>query len=201
MNKIVKGKPSFPSGKTEKAQHWSESLCQIFFTLVSFVWFLAVVKVFLLGSRGEFHRHDKPQVTGHLPIPSINIGSGLAQSVELYTSPLHNNDNTPPVLTEKAKNIMVPSPNEWELIRADPNYHNPIVGLKTHPKPGSNQIAGGGTSSLSAAAQALLNKDKKPATELQWPPIREDGVIPDDEGSDTMPLTSLKVLHLNSCLN
>ena len=192
MNKVVKGKSSFPNGKADRPQHWTESLCQIFFTLISFVWFLAVIKVFLLGNRGEFHWHDKPQVTGRLPVPSISIGSGLAQSVETYIAPQHESGGTPADLSDKAKALQIPSPNEWELIRADPNYRNPIVGLKSHPKPGSGSESG--EVSLSAAAQALLNKDKKPASELLWPPILSDGSIPENEGSDTMPLTSLKVI-------
>jgi hypothetical protein len=264
--KIGSNKSRPPLGKGSVFQTWTQSLWQIFVTLITFVWFLAVIKVFLLGGRQPSHHgsghHSTQQIaTHHTPeqlvreAPVIDHTRPLTyrQTEEIYSIPKPAGEF--PGFQEvksKSDNVHIPRPNEWELIRDSPqeaahlraNLDAPIVGAQGRPavidsphvpvsvdprelqqalaqneppnppievpRPpdvidhshdsirlhiDSNKplVSDVGTNTEGAPKTIVDPANLIPATQLSWPAVRDDFTIPAEEGSDSMPLTNLKV--------
>jgi hypothetical protein len=149
---------------------------QIIVTLFTFTWFLAVVKVFLLGDKLSHRHHHDPRdpetlmrtVPGH----SADAQDGPRGSSrrfrqvfdKTYQAPESTQLSTPVNPVKKLTEI--PRHTDWDIIREEPD----------------------GFERLRQDAGSII-----PAEELSWPPVNMVGTIPANEGFDSMPLTGIKV--------
>lgn len=169
-----------------KSQGWASFAITTALCTFSFVWLLAVVKVFLLDRRSS--------------ADSLVITEVVSQNsrTELFSG----SSNEPVVSSgsDSSNKIDIPSSSEWEFIRSNPKKHTdslaerPLFGMKHHsldiPK---KDIKDSKVDRIPASVT-----DSKPAFkaphELTWPPLLADGSIPPGEGSELMPLTGIKVI-------
>jgi hypothetical protein len=78
--------------------------------------------------------------------------------------------------------VKIPSSNDWRYVRTP---QKSVITPEIEPETDS-----------SSDKTIVTNNNKqgiKPAYMLAWPPVDKNGNIPADEGTDTMPLTGLKV--------
>ena len=123
-----------------KPVRWQTTAVQISCIVAAFIWFLAVVKVFLL----EGVKTRAPgALSSHLPLPpspivggtivnsvdsvnslslpaGVGLPGGAIPVVKQYRSQLGVDKAAK--LSDKAKHLAVPSAAEWAIIRAAPGY-------------------------------------------------------------------------------
>lgn len=89
---------------------------------------------------------------------------------------------------EKAAVIKVPLSAEWRYVRTP---QKSVISPDLEPE----SVPTSAIEEGQRDHKEILAKDHqvKAAYLLSWPPVGKDGNIPSDEGSDTMPLTGLKV--------
>ena len=177
-----KGNPTPPSAMTV--------IMQIGLIVLSFVWMLAVIKVFLLeGNHRASHYSDKQQM-GQLAITQPSAAN-LFSRTDLEINPvLIKGDASMKAtfvskladkkveLTEKASKFVVPTSSEWAFIRASPDYK--IAGNREQVQ------------KTTVEADAVVVPLKK-QSDLLWPPVQPDGSILTSDGVDVMPVVGLKV--------
>ena len=151
------------------------TVLNVFGIFLSFIWFLAVLKIFLL----EYHAVEAPRPLktlveiGRFQSNEGKVPGKPSLSTESYASHERSLKHNPPTT-----DLVLPSFNEWQFIRSpDKDYYvpnkNSAIKIVTNSNEQSNDIL-------------------KP-WELQWPPVFPGYVIPPKDGYDKMPYSGLKV--------
>ena len=182
-SKAIATSPSLPS-----------TIVQVVLIILSFIWMLAVIKVFLLEGHHSIS-HDTE------PIEVISTGfahANMFARTELEKNPIlykshssidfrSQHDERKNELTEKASKLVVPTLSEWAFIRASPDYK--IAGnrervVKSDPRSLIEDV-----DSSKIQDSVVLKK----ASDLVWPPVQLDGSIAVTDGVEVMPVIGLKV--------
>jgi hypothetical protein len=180
----------------------------------AFVWFLAVVKVFLLegvktrapGALSSHLPRPPSAVAGGTSVGGVSSGGGGAWSagagagsvglpgapapfVKAYRSQLGMDKAAK--LSDKAQHVAVPSAAEWAIIRAAPGYHvydgrATLEQREAHAAAAAKRVPDSNVAVVDPALQ-------KKASDLAWPPVLSDGSIPPEDGIDVMPILGIKV--------
>jgi hypothetical protein len=216
-NSSGKSKFALQNGNGQSSSSsWIQTVWQIVVTLFTFVWFLAVIKVFLLGDKLA-HKNQRNNLMDQRPIVVKTDGNGASTGTggvhyrtitEVYEAPVSKHVD-PSTLTEAEKQVHVPRPGEWDVIRDAPDAYKHLQQELQNPHAQQYQQAppqapqqpsapvfpvSGGHSPIEFHRSPKVDlANLKPATELVWPPVNLDGSIPADEGSESMPLTGIKV--------
>ena len=154
--------------------------------ILSFVWLLAVLKVYLLDLKRNGHRGDPDQLLGDParfnifarsplelnPIFNRNGDEGVKTFISLY-------DEKKRKLTDKGAKVVVPTSSEWAQIRESPDYRV------------SGNREDGNTEGV--PYKNVIEHDIVQASALVWPPVQHDGTILATDGIDIMPVIGLKV--------
>ena len=164
------------SAKKIKREYNDDSIkCSVLnFTILilSLIWFLAVLKVFLL----EYHALTPMIINNHR-----GNEKPLALSFENYESYERKLKHYP-----GTTNVVIPSFSEWQFIRS------PATGYYIPSKLSNFDSKTISTSKEHESAVSSLQTTLKP-WELQWPPVLPGYVIPPKDGYDKMPYSGLKV--------
>ncbi len=194
---------------------------QLLLLISSFVWILAVIKVFLLekfyivvpNSVSNVAPNPNPQLLNGLP--SSNYQSKFEIKSKLFAkSTLSQTQNS--VSKSKSNDAYMPRAREWLLTRSHQagtaynagngkDIHGILLGSKS-PEINYKQISvqskveAVDASSAHQHEQWGVHTDKDveknkwhKSHELKWPPLTESGDIPGEDGYEEMPLTKLKV--------
>jgi Glycosyltransferase (GlcNAc) len=154
--------------------------------ILSFIWILAVLKVYLLDLKRNGHRGDPDQLLGDParfnifarsplelnPIFNRNGDAGVKTFISLY-------DEKKRKLSDKGAKVVVPTSSEWAQIRASPDYRV------------SGNREDGNTEGV--PYKNVIEHDIIQASALVWPPVQHDGTILATDGIDIMPVIGLKV--------
>lgn len=165
---------------------WTVANYILLFTV--FVWFLAVVKVFLLEYHGATP-FTAPIIasTKQLKINALGDSSNKNEMSYLVDNYNSNSRQLKVILSAADASKAFPGSNEWLYIRSTPGYV--IQNEFQHGSPVtdiSNRAKGG--------MVVVPNiKKVKSAKELMWPPVLSDLTIPEEDGFDNMPYSGLKV--------
>jgi Glycosyltransferase (GlcNAc) len=183
-NKSIATAPSLPS-----------TIVQGVLAIFSFIWMLAVIKVFLLeGHHTISHEPESLEVitkgSGHGTLfarTALEINPTLYRSHDTIEFRSHH-DAQKNELTEKAAKLVVPTSSEWAFIRASPDYK--IAGNREHviDKDPRSLVEVVNTPKVEVSPVIL-----KKASDLSWPPVQLDGSIAVTDGVEVMPVIGLKV--------
>lgn len=175
---------------------------------LSLVWLIAVFKVFVLENRKTVNINHGWQ-DSQSQIVIVNGDSKASESkasvsqIHLKAHPhaLQHSDK----IVHQEKSHELPASGDWLFIRSSPNYHadhGKIVLNKGNKKAivskDSERAELQPLDKISevqpkAATDPLVLNSLKSNYDLRWPPVQADGSIPLEEGTDSMPLTNLKV--------
>ena len=186
FNVKIKGKstPTAPSNITV--------VTQIGLIVLSFVWMLAVIKVFLLEGNHRIS-HDplsvlvvssgeNARVNNQFARSQLEINPILIRGEEMMRKNFDRKSEEKVVqLTEKAAKSIVPTSSEWAFIRASPDYK--IAGNREHLAVEKS------IDTTEPDFEVELTK----SSDLAWPPVQPDGSILTTDGVDVMPVIGLKV--------
>jgi hypothetical protein len=156
---------------------WKKLFSRIAITIFVAVWFLAVIKVFLLEDNGLNVKIIKSPIAND----AMSIVESDSQS-KSQTKRRNENykardmNHIIAIGHSKHPNVSIPSLNEWDIIRA--SQLNQIDFAK---------------SSVVDSVTKLDHVRVKKSSDLKWPPVLQDGSIPEEDGYDIMPVTKLKV--------
>lgn len=202
MKSVTRPKPSsnWKHFDSNKQRNWTQILCQGSLNVFALVWLLAVVKVFLLETRHYPRLSKADDVTKELTI--ISLPKASSGKIVTKTESYHGRTSHQHIETSDAgKKIKLPTSSEWEFIRASADYkvttENPIMSA-THRTDGTSIDSAGVQGSNTAVPKVYASPvpqvvKMKEQYELDWPPVRPDGSVPTEDGTDVMPLTGLKV--------
>lgn len=167
---------------------------QIGLIVLSFIWMLAVIKVFLLEGHHKIN-HDPLSllsVSSGKTVPAfarsqLEINPVLLQGDEMRRMEFNRKSDGKRVeLTTKAAKSIVPTSSEWAFIRASPDYK--IAGNREHLQV---KMTADAPKSDSSNEEHVIELTK--SSDLAWPPVQPDGSILRTDGVDVMPVIGLKV--------
>lgn len=176
--------------------------------VLSLIWLLAVFKVFILEGRKESSLSlSSIENIGDIPRLAVVDGGGsrgaTKTKIHLKSHPSLPDQNHNALQSDQKHKL--PSSGEWQFIRASPNYNSEHGKIKVSK--GSSESADLSIKKdivpIASSDRIVVksNRDVAPSndgglvstSELKWPPVQLDGTIPANEGTDTMPLTNIKV--------
>jgi hypothetical protein len=146
--KVMRGKHNHVKKYETPLQRWTGCLYKSVIVFCTLVWFLAVIKVFLLEDRGS---------NGQLAVVTDAVGNAGGEALALPSS------------HADARYKTLDEPKQVDSIQAVPAQ--PAAPVQ---------------------AVGVLEGTRAPS-QLTWPPVLADGTIPMQDGTDTMPLTGIKV--------
>ena len=154
--------------------------------ILSFIWMLAVLKVFLLGWYRNSRFETPDQLRGGSDRFNIFARSSLERNPMFYRNSdeevktfISLHDEKKRKLTDKAAKVVVPTFSEWAQIRSSPDYR----------VSGNREDA----NSEDAPYENIVDFNVIKASDLMWPPVQHDGTILATDGIDIMPVIGLKV--------
>ena len=174
-------------------------IMQVGLIVLSFIWMLAVIKVFLLEGHHRINRSPDVSQVGRLSVAEpvagtlfvrtdLELNPVLIKGDELMRNSFDRKlDDKKIELTEKAANLVAPTLSEWAFIRAAPDYK--IAGNREHT---AIKHQGGviDTDTDTVGSDGVVLRQP---WELPWPPVQPDGTISTLDGVEVMPVIGLKV--------
>jgi hypothetical protein len=153
------------------ANSCSSTTLSLILLLVVFIWFLAVIKIFLLQTNPALLLQNKSNILAAVQErPSITRQDIFKKPAQISKSP--------PVMHQQFLGS-VPENADWQFIRSDPKSYNQI--LK------NRKIVSQSNSAVNIIPHI------RPANALEWPPVLSNFTIPATDGFDVMPTSGLKV--------
>jgi len=163
------------------------SASNIILMIAVFIWFLAVVKIFLL----EYHNKTGVDVSKVVSFPSVTTttDSKQQQSIQLdqyqATNRLLKASSS---LSSINSNHVTPNINDWQFIRSSIG-HQSYNRMENHPVDLPKILIPG--QALQVESPNMIGQVA--ASELKWPAVLPDNSVPNGDGFDVMPFSELKV--------
>lgn len=154
----------------------------IILMIAVFIWFLAVVKIFLL----EYHNKTSFDVSKTAALPIATSSDKNNVQFDQYQS----NSNRQLKSSTSTSTHVTPNINDWQFIRSAIG-HQSYNRMESHPISLPKALVPGHQIDLhsnTANVQGTL-----PASELKWPAVLPDNSVPAADGFDIMPFSGLKV--------
>jgi hypothetical protein len=193
-------------------------MLQSLVSIVALTWLLAVLKVFILddtthhGAHGTIHSNPISSISGHShgkrsnKVRNPNIEKPFYRSRHIgFESDINQKHLELGIVHSLYPNYDTPLSSEWSSIhsfersRSTSDEKDVIVAISPVDRSGNTGqkpvVVKTQLSAASKSGDTQTGGDIRwdDTSHLQWPPIREDGSIPVNDGFDVLPIIDLKV--------
>ena len=184
--------------------HLSSCFCFSFITILSLLWLLAIIKVFMIDNsiQATLEKVDYTTVPGNGKLPdslqksdNTNFEYHLTGLSAVDKIPVLNSNEVRPRFSEWTQNqqtekIFKVKINSKPIVKSTNSENIPEI-------PSSNKEPDQAPIDVlrppPPAHVYAVNKDTIQPNQLKWPPVLPDYTIPEREGYDIMPMTGVKV--------
>lgn len=177
----MKSQQKRKSGEAES----SFTIGNVVLFIVVFVWFLAVIKVFLLEYHGK-------EILLDLKSPALQLLSSTSSKNNEFQYTTYQRNAANDLLKQASLSDLPqkswPVINDWEFIRSTTDYVPNKFSYQN-----SNVRQGKVGEVVDVVSKVYTLDSPRPASNLSWPPVLKDGTIPIGDGFDIMPFSGLKV--------
>lgn len=155
----------------------------IILMIAVFIWFLAVVKIFLL----EYHNKTSLGINKVVSFPlDMTMIDKQTNQMDQYQST--NRLLKSASSSSSSSNYVTPNINDWQLIRSSIG-HQSYNRMEHHPVDLPKILVP--NQRVQVESPNMIGKLS--ASELKWPAVLPDNSVPEADGFDVMPFSELKV--------